>query len=58
VPLAWLCRLSEARPEERSRFGIIGGGSGIRLPEIDANISVEGMLHGIPAKRPGRAEVR
>lgn len=52
VPLAWSWRLSEATPEQRSRFEIIGSGSGIRWPEIDEDISVEGMLHGIPARRP------
>ncbi|MGP8245944.1 MAG: DUF2442 domain-containing protein [Bryobacteraceae bacterium] len=52
VPLAWSWRLSEADPEQRSRFEIIGSGSGIRWPEIDEDISVEGMLHGVPARRP------
>jgi len=51
VPLAWSWRLSDATPEQRSRFEIIGSGSGIRWPEIDEDISVEGMLHGIPAQR-------
>lgn len=52
VPLAWSWRLSEATPEQRSRFAIIGSGSGIHWPDIDEDISVEGMLHGIPAGRP------
>ena len=49
VPLAWSWRLSEATPEQRTRFEIIGSGSGIHWPEVDEDISVEGMLHGIPA---------
>ena len=52
VPLAWSWRLSEATPEQRSRFEIIGHGSGVRWPEIDEGISAEGMLHGVPARRP------
>ena len=52
VPLAWSWRLSEASPEQRTTFEIIGSGSGIRWPDIDEDISVEGMLHGIPARRP------
>ena len=52
VPLAWSWRLSEATLEQRSRFEIIGSGSGIHWPDIDEDISVEGMLHGIPAGRP------
>ena len=51
VPLAWSWRLSEATLEQRSRFEIIGSGSGIHWPDIDEDISVEGMLHGIPAPR-------
>jgi hypothetical protein len=52
VPIAWSWRLSDATPEQRSRFEILGSGSGIRWPDIDEDISVEGMLHGIPARRP------
>jgi hypothetical protein len=52
VPLVWSWRLSEATPEQRAGFEIIGSGSGIRWPEIDEDISVEGMLHGVPARRP------
>ncbi len=51
VPLAWSWRLSEATPEQRSRFEIIGSGTGIHWPEIDEDISVAGMLHGIPARK-------
>jgi hypothetical protein len=52
VPLAWSWRLSEATPEQRSRWELIGDGEGVRWPEIDEDISAEGMLHGIPARRP------
>jgi Protein of unknown function (DUF2442) len=52
VPLAWSWRLSEATPEQRSRFEILGNGLGIRWPEVDEDISVDGMLHGIPARPP------
>ena len=54
VPLAWSWRLSEATPEQRARFEIIGNGSGVRWPEIDEDISAEGMLHGVPARRPAK----
>ena len=50
VPLAWSWRLSEATPVQRLRFEIIGSGSGIHWPEVDEDISIEGMLHGIPAE--------
>lgn len=51
VPLAWSWRLSEASPVQRANFRIIGSGQGVHWPEIDEDISVEGMLHGIPARR-------
>lgn len=51
-PLAWSWRLSEASPAQRLTFRIIGNGQGIQWPDIDEDISVEGMLHGTPAPRP------
>lgn len=50
VRLAWSWRLSEATSEQRARFEINGSGSGIRWPEIDEDISAEGMLHGVPGE--------
>jgi hypothetical protein len=52
VPLAWSWRLSEAMPEQRQRYRIIGHGLGVHWPDVDEDISAEGMLHGIPADRP------
>ena len=52
IPLTWSWRLSEATPEQRSNFEIIGDGHGVHWPDIDEDISAEGMLHGIPARRP------
>ncbi len=52
VPLAWSWRLSEATPEQRANWEIIGDGDGVRWPEIDEDISAEGMLYGSPAPRP------
>jgi len=52
VPLAWSWRLSEATPKQRANFRIIGEGHGVHWPDIDEDISAEGMLYGIPAPRP------
>jgi hypothetical protein len=52
VPLAWSWRLSDATPDQRSHFEIIGDGQGIHWPDIDEDISAEGMLYGVPARRP------
>ena len=55
VPLAWSWRLSEATPQQRSHFRLSGSGQGIHWPDVDEDISVEGMLHGVPARRPRSA---
>ena len=52
VPLSWSWRLSDATPEQRGRYEISGDGTGIRWPEIDEDISVRGLLEGIPSRRP------
>lgn len=52
VPLAWLWRLSEATPAQRSQWEMIGDGIGVHWPDIDEDISIEGMLYGAPAPKP------
>ena len=52
VPLAWSWRLSDANPEQRNKYEIIGDGQGVHWPDVDEDLSVEGMFHGIPARRP------
>jgi hypothetical protein len=52
VPLVWSWRLSEATPAQRTHFELIGDGQGVHWPDVDEDISVEGMLHGVPAHRP------
>jgi len=54
VPLTWSWRLSEATPEQRANWRIIGSGDGIHWPDVDEDISVRGMLDGVPAHRPPR----
>jgi len=51
VPLVWSWRLTEATPEQRRNFEIIGDGLGIHWPDLDEDISIEGMLYGSPARR-------
>jgi hypothetical protein len=52
VPLAWSWRLSEATPEQRANWRLIGSGEGVHWPDVDEDISVRGMLDGVPARRP------
>ena len=51
VPLAWSWRLSEATPTQRANWELIGDGHGVHWPDVDEDISAEGMLNGIPARR-------
>jgi uncharacterized protein len=55
VPLAWSWRLSDATPEQRANWQLIGNGHGVHWPDIDEDISANGMLHGIPAPSPRAA---
>ena len=52
VPLVWSWRLANATEKQRQHWEILGDGQGVHWPEIDEDISVEGMLHGMPAHRP------
>src|ERR671924_461163 len=53
VPLAWSWRLSEASPKQRANWQLIGDGHGVHWPDVDEDISADGMLNGIPATRRG-----
>ena len=52
VPLAWSWRLSQANGDQRANYEIIGNGQGVHWPDVDEDLSVEGMFHGVPAPRP------
>ncbi len=51
VPLAWFPRLLHAAPEQRANWELSGGGFGIHWPDIDEDLSTEGLLRGAPAPR-------
>ena len=48
APLAWYPRLFNASPEQRSHWKLAGGGYGIHWPDIDEDLSTEGLLRGAP----------
>jgi len=52
VPLAWSWRLSDATPAQRANWRLIGDGHGVHWPDVDEDLSAEGMLNGVPARRP------
>ncbi len=55
VPLTWYPKLLKASPKERAHWEICGGGYGIHWPEIDEDLSTEGLLRGAPAPLAYRA---
>ena len=56
VPLAWYPKLLHATPEQLNNWKIGGGGYGIHWPDLDEDLSTEGLLRGAPAPRhPAKA---
>jgi hypothetical protein len=55
VPLTWYPRLLNASREQRDHWEVAGGGYGIHWPDIDEDLSTEGLLRGAPAPRPSSA---
>lgn len=49
VPLAWYPRLLHATPRQRANWKVAGGGYGIHWPDVDEDLSVDGLLRGLPA---------
>jgi hypothetical protein len=53
APIAWFPRLAHGTPAERRNLELIGGGEGIHWPDLDEDISVEGLLAG---RRSGESQ--
>ena len=51
VPLAWYPRLQQATEAQRRHWEMAGAGYGIHWPDIDEDLSTEGLLRGAPAPR-------
>ena len=49
VPILWYPRLQNATPQQRNNWEVCGAGYGIHWPEIDEDLSTEGLLRGAPA---------
>jgi len=49
VPLAWYPRLLDATPDQRRNWQLSGAGYGIHWPDLDEDLSTEGLLRGAPA---------
>ena len=55
VPLAWYPRLLHGTPEERSHWRLIGNGEGVHWPDLDEDLSVEGLILGKPSGESQRS---
>ncbi len=51
VPLVWYPRLLNSTAEQRKNWKITGGGYGIHWPDLDEDLSTEGLLRGAPAPK-------
>jgi len=51
VPLVWYPRLLHANREQREKWQLSAGGFGIHWPDLDEDLSAEGLLRGAPAAR-------
>ncbi|WP_374943503.1 DUF2442 domain-containing protein [Sphingomonas sp.] len=56
APLAWFPRLETATLEQRARWEKAGAGYGIHWPEIDEDLSTDGLLRGASAPMRVAAE--
>ena len=51
VPLAWYPRLLGATAGQRANWIKAGAGYGIHWPDLDEDLSTEGLLRGAPAAK-------
>lgn len=58
VPLAWYPRLLNATQPQRDRWEASGAGYGIHWPDIDEDLSTEGLLRGAPAPKSQVTEAK
>jgi hypothetical protein len=49
--VAWFPRLLHATPEQRSNWRVAGAGYGIHWPDIDEDLTTQGLRQGSPAPR-------
>lgn len=57
VPLAWYPKLLNATPAQRANWKIAGAGYGIHWPDVDEDLSTEGLLRGAPAPKPSNQTI-
>ena len=53
VPLVWFPRLVGATQAQRQAWELLGDGEGLHWPQVDEDISVAGLLRGVPSHESG-----
>ena len=54
VPLAFYPALLSATKAQRRNWRLIARGSGVHWPDVDEDLSLDGILQGIPSAVPAR----
>ncbi|WP_419833224.1 DUF2442 domain-containing protein [Endozoicomonas atrinae] len=47
IPITWYPSLANATEKQRANWELLGEGAGIHWPELDEDLSIEGLLKGI-----------
>lgn len=55
VPLSWFPRLFHGSSQERNHVVIEGKGHGLHWPDLDEDISIEGLIAGRPSKESSKS---
>ena len=53
VPLVWYPRLLYATPQQRANWQVCGAGYGIHWPELDEDLSIDGMIKAAKVRKAG-----
>ena len=51
APLSWYPRLHRATPEQRADWQPCAGGYGMHWPQVDEDLSTDGLLRGAPSAK-------
>jgi hypothetical protein len=51
IPLVWFPKILHATKEQRNHWEFLGDGEGIHWPDIDEDLSINGLVQGIKAPK-------
>jgi Protein of unknown function (DUF2442) len=50
VPIIWFPLLREAKPDQRTKYEIGGGGTSLHWPDLDEDLSIAGLMAGADSR--------